>query len=163
METDMRKQRPLSWLLASAALAWAGAAWAGDVKVYSGSNCKPLNATSETGYSYQLGLFNSELPGWDITCPIDRDATSTSSGFGLSAFVAPGSGPASCTAFIRKITDATDAFLDFETRATPSGGDTVVKLDWGNSLSTSQPDAVYFLECHLDVYGLMSGYRVDER
>ncbi len=158
----MRVKRATLWLFAAGTLGLAGAARAGDVKVYSGSNCKPLNATSESGFSYQLGLFNSELPGWDITCPIDRDATSTSTGFKLSVFVAPGSGPASCTAFIRSITNATDSFLDFETRTTPSGGDTVVKLDWGSSLSTGKADAVYFLECHLDVYGLLSGYRVDE-
>jgi hypothetical protein len=158
----MLKAMTVSGALAAAALGLASAAQAGDVKIYSGASCKPTFGTSETGYSYALGLFNSEVPGWDISCPIDRDITDFATGFRLRVFAAPGSGPTSCTAFIRNLTVVTDTFLDFETRATPSGGDSVVLLDWGDSLSSGSAEAVYHLECRVDVYGLISGYRVDE-
>jgi hypothetical protein len=158
----MHTTRVVTGLLATAVFGLAGVAQAGDVKIYSGATCKPTFASSETGYSYALGLFNSEVPGWDITCPIDRDVTDLATGFRLRVFAAPGSGPTTCTAFIRNLTVVTDTFLDFETRSTPSGGDGVVLLDWGDSLSSGGAEAVYHLECHLDVYGLLSGYRVDE-
>jgi hypothetical protein len=158
----MRKTTMITGLLAAAAVGLAGAAQAGDIKIYSGATCKPTFASSETGYSYALGLFNSEVPGWDVTCPIDRDVTNLATGLRLRVFASPGSGPTVCTAFIRNLTVVTDTFLDFETRSTPSGGDEVVLLDWGDSLSSGGAEAVYNLECHVDVYGLISGYRVDE-
>jgi hypothetical protein len=158
----MKMSVMVNGLLMAAVLGLAGAAQAGDVKIYSGANCKPTFASTETGYSYALGMFNSELPGWDISCPLDRDVTDLATGFRLRVFAAPGSGPTSCTAFIRNLTVATDTFLDFETRSTPSGGDSVVLLDWGDSLSSGGAEAVYHLECRLDVYGLLSGYRIDE-
>ena len=150
--------------LTAATLVVGGASHAGDVKIFSGSACKPVNAppSGETGYGYNLGLFESELPGWDVTCPIDRDVNASTTGFKLSLYGDPGAGPLACTAFIRRITVATDTFVDFATRSSPAGAEGVVKLDWGTSLNVGAADAVYYLECHVDVYGLISGYRVDE-
>lgn len=148
--------------MATVMLALPGVGWAGDVKIFPGASCKPTFGSSESGFSYLVGLFNSELPGWDVTCPIVRDVNASTLGFKLAVYASPGSDPLACTAYIRKINVTADSYLDFETRKTPTGGDTVLKLDWGTSLSTGGADAVYFLQCKVPVYGLISGYRVDE-
>jgi hypothetical protein len=148
--------------MATVTFALPGVSRAGDVKIFPGASCKPTFGNSDGGFSYLVGLFNSELPGWDVTCPIVRDVNGSMLGFRLALYASPGSDPLSCTAYIRKINVTADSYLDFETRTTPTGGDNVLKLDWGTSLSTGGVDAVYFLQCAVPVYGLISGYRVDE-
>jgi hypothetical protein len=156
--------------LAAALLAFAPTrAAAQDIKVFPGAFCQArefssIPPESDESYSYGQGGFDAEIPGWDIVCPIVRDAATNTTGFKLTAWTFDfwDSEATSCTAFITRTNTSGTLELDFATRSSGVAFTGFTRLDWGTSLNAGAADAVYYMNCNVPTYHRLNSYRVEE-
>jgi hypothetical protein len=155
-----------------------GTSDAADHKIFPGSSCQQSNTDTvalEYNYSVFGGVLQAEAPGGteggagaNFSCPIVRDNEANTTGFKFYAWVNDMWGENGddeiervvCSVGIRK-SDGSGQ-LDWETRASGIEFTGMVKLDWGTSLATSEPFAVYYMDCFVPTYSGVHSYRTDE-